>query len=109
MNSVTFGDALHHLKSGRKVQRTGWNGKGLWLELQEPDAHSKMTLPYIFMSYPADAANTPAERACKVELTLRYDFDNSLLAAMVGPAFEKIANTMVDAFVKRAGTIYVEH
>lgn len=59
---MNFGDALKALKAGGKVQRTGWNGKGLWLELQIPDAHSKMTLPYIFMSYPADAQNTPGAR-----------------------------------------------
>ena len=62
MTGFTFGAALVDLKNGHKVARTGWNGKGLWLELQRPDAHSKMTLPYIFMSYPADAANTPGAR-----------------------------------------------
>lgn len=56
---LTFGDALHLLKLGKKLARSGWNGKGLWLELQVPDANSKMTLPYIFMSYPQDAQNTP--------------------------------------------------
>jgi hypothetical protein len=58
----TFSDALEVLKGGDKVARTGWNGNGLWLELQRPDANSKMTLPYIFISYPADAANTPGAR-----------------------------------------------
>lgn len=60
--ALTFGDAIHMLKLGAKVQRAGWNGKGLWLELQVPDANSKMTLPYIFMSYPTDAPNTPGAR-----------------------------------------------
>ena len=60
--AMTFGDALAKLKQGAAVTRSGWNGKGLWLELQRPDAHSKMTLPYIFMSYPADALNTPGAR-----------------------------------------------
>jgi hypothetical protein len=46
---MTFGEALKHIKDGRAVRRIGWNGKGMWLELQRPDAHSKMTLPYIFM------------------------------------------------------------
>jgi hypothetical protein len=59
---MKFGQALDHLEAGGKVSRAGWNGKGLWLELQVPDAHSKMTLPYIFMSYPADAVNTPGAR-----------------------------------------------
>jgi hypothetical protein len=46
---VNFGDAINYLKAGNRVCRTGWNGKGMWLELQRPDAHSKMSLPYIFM------------------------------------------------------------
>lgn len=44
-----FGEALHALRDGKRVCRAGWNGKGMWLGLQIPDAHSKMTLPYIFM------------------------------------------------------------
>lgn len=63
MNHVfNFGEALVALKNGQRVQRAGWNGKGLWLELQCPGANSKMTLPYIFLSYPADAKNTPGAR-----------------------------------------------
>ena len=59
---MNFGDALAQLKLGAKVQRAGWNGKGLWLELQVPDAHSKMTLPYLYLNYPDDAQNTPGAR-----------------------------------------------
>ena len=59
---MNFGDALSILKEGLKVSRLGWNGKGLWLELQRPDEHSKMTLPYIYISYPTDAQNTPGAR-----------------------------------------------
>jgi ribosome-associated toxin RatA of RatAB toxin-antitoxin module len=46
------------------------------------------------------------ERACKVEFTLRYDFDSATLAALVGPVFDKIAGSLVDAFVKRANQVY---
>lgn len=60
--AMTFGDAVHMLKLGEKVSRRGWNGVGLWLEMQRPDAHSKMTLPYIFMSYPENAKTTPGAR-----------------------------------------------
>jgi hypothetical protein len=49
MRSLNFGEALQALRDGKRVARLGWNGKGMWLELQVPDAHSKMTLPYIFM------------------------------------------------------------
>ena len=47
-----------------------------------------------------------AQRACKVELTLNYDFDNAALAALVGPVFDRIASSLVDAFVKRAEQVY---
>lgn len=46
---MDFGSALNCLKRGQKVGRKGWNGKNMWLALQTPDAHSKMTLPYIYM------------------------------------------------------------
>ena len=49
-----------------------------------------------------------SERACKVEFSLNYDFDNAALAALVGPVFDKIAGSLVDAFVKRAGEVYGE-
>jgi len=44
-----FGEALNVLRQDGAVARTGWNGKNMWLRLQVPDAHSKMTLPYIYM------------------------------------------------------------
>lgn len=59
---MDFGQALKVLKMGGKVCRRGWNGKGLWLEMQFPDAHSKMTLPYVYINYPQDAQNTPGAR-----------------------------------------------
>lgn len=44
-----IGWALKQMHNGLKVARAGWNGRGMWLALQVPDAHSKMTLPYIYM------------------------------------------------------------
>lgn len=46
---MNFGEALEALKAGKKVARAGWNGKGIYIELQMPDQHSKMTLPYIYI------------------------------------------------------------
>ncbi len=46
------------------------------------------------------------QRACKVTLTLQYGFSSRTLAALVGPVFDKIAASLVDAFVKRAGQVY---
>lgn len=48
------------------------------------------------------------QRACKVELTLHYGFGNAALGKLVGPVFDKIAGSMVDAFVKRATQVYGE-
>ena len=70
-----FGAALQVLKCGGRVTRRGWNGNRqperiqysdagvtldvesaetkfeprMWLMLQVPDAHSKMTLPYVYI------------------------------------------------------------
>lgn len=48
-SGLDFGLALAALEGGQAVYRAGWNGKGMWLALQWPDANSKMTLPYIYM------------------------------------------------------------
>jgi len=48
----------------------------------------------------------PGERACRVELAFDYGFSNPLLARLVGPVFDKIANSLVDAFVQRADQVY---
>ena len=49
MSSFSFSVALGMLKNGAKVTRMGWNGPAQYLELQVPDEHSKMTLPYIYI------------------------------------------------------------
>lgn len=49
MDKLNFGEAIAALKSGKRVAREGWNGKGMWLALQVPDINSKMSLPYIYM------------------------------------------------------------
>lgn len=49
-NTFGFGTAISLLKNGRRVSRSGWNGKGMWIALQVPDEHSKMRRPYIYMS-----------------------------------------------------------
>jgi len=46
---MNFGEAIELLKENKKVARKGWNGKGIFIELQVPDEHSKMTSPYIFI------------------------------------------------------------
>lgn len=45
----TIGWAIKQMQNGNHVRRAGWNGKGMWLDLQVPDINSKMTLPYVYM------------------------------------------------------------
>lgn len=46
------------------------------------------------------------QRACKVELDLRYGFSSRTLATLVGPVFDRIAGSLVEAFVARAEKVY---
>jgi ribosome-associated toxin RatA of RatAB toxin-antitoxin module len=44
--------------------------------------------------------------ACKIDFDLRYAFSSTALEALVSPVFDRIANTFVDSFVKRAEQVY---
>lgn len=46
---MSFSEALEKLKKGKKVARSGWNGKGMYIKIYNPAPTEKMTLPYIFM------------------------------------------------------------
>jgi ribosome-associated toxin RatA of RatAB toxin-antitoxin module len=55
---------------------------------------------------PVPAGEGAAAKACKVEFELRYSFANGTLDALISPVFDRIANTFVDSFVKRAEQVY---
>jgi len=46
------------------------------------------------------------ERACKISLDLDFEFSSKLVGMAMGPIFSQIANSLVDAFSKRAVTVY---
>ena len=46
------------------------------------------------------------EHGCKVEFDLAYEFATTLLDKMIGPVFNHIASTFIEAFVKRAESVY---
>jgi len=52
---------------------------------------------------PISGSSTPA---CKVTLDLRYEIKSTLLQMAIGSAFDKIASSLVDAFIERAKKIY---
>lgn len=49
-----------------------------------------------------------AENACKVTLQLDFEFSGSLSRMTFGPVFSQAANTMVEAFCRRANEIYAD-
>ncbi|HLB42555.1 MAG TPA: type II toxin-antitoxin system RatA family toxin [Gammaproteobacteria bacterium] len=46
------------------------------------------------------------ERTCKVILNLEFEFTGSFIDRFFQPIFQHIANTLVDAFCKRATELY---
>ncbi|RKZ92411.1 MAG: ubiquinone-binding protein, partial [Gammaproteobacteria bacterium] len=46
------------------------------------------------------------ENACKISLDLEFEFSNKIMSLAFGPIFSQIANSMVDAFCKRAIAVY---
>ena len=45
-------------------------------------------------------------QACKIEFELSYAFNSGALESVVSPVFDRVANTFVDCFVKRAEEVY---
>jgi len=43
-----------------------------------------------------------ADEACKIEFLLRYEFESAVVGRLAGGVFDGIANTLVDAFARRA-------
>jgi ribosome-associated toxin RatA of RatAB toxin-antitoxin module len=77
--------------------------------LKQPDQSIRMRLlrgP--FRSLEGEWRFVPlAPAASRVELELAYQFASPLLGRLVGPVFNQIANSMVDAFVRRADALAV--
>ncbi len=46
------------------------------------------------------------ERGSRVSFRVQFEFKNRLTAAALGPAFESVCGTIVDAFVSRAQRMY---
>lgn len=60
---MDFSSALKAIKSGQRVRRTGWNGKGMWVELQQHAESNNSVLPqrlsYLILIYPAGSTAYP--------------------------------------------------
>jgi len=46
------------------------------------------------------------DEGCRIEFSIAFDFSNAVLRKVVGPVFKYISSNMVDAFCKRADSLY---
>jgi ribosome-associated toxin RatA of RatAB toxin-antitoxin module len=46
------------------------------------------------------------DAGCKISLNLEYEFSSKIVSMVIGPVFNKIASSLVDAFQKRADDVY---
>lgn len=52
---MTFEEVLPFLRNGSKAQRSGWNGKGMWIRLVGPYSNTEGEhLPYLQLKTAAD-------------------------------------------------------
>lgn len=96
------GMSISGLKKSFTTRNTQIEGRSIKLELVDgPFSHLEGTWEFIPLG-------GPEQKACKILFTLNYAFSNRTLESLVGPVFDKIAGSLVDAFVKRADQIYGE-
>lgn len=87
--------------------RVQWRGMGFELRTRNPKRRPEYMAIHLergpFRRFEGEwrlKALTPD--ACKVEFTLDYEFDSALMTRAAGPMFNRIADTLVDAFVQHA-------
>ncbi len=96
------GMSISGLKKSFTTRNTQVPGRSIKLELVDgPFSHLEGTWEFIPLG-------GPEQKACKILFTLNYAFSNRTLESLVGPVFDKIAGSLVDAFVKRADQVYGE-
>lgn len=60
-----------------------------------------------FRSFAASWRFEPlAERGCRVEFSMEYEFSSRTVGRLLQPLFDGIADTMMDAFLRRADQVY---
>ena len=97
---------------GRQVARIDINYQGVRAHfttenVNEPPSRSRFPAGRALQGAEGQVAfRALAPDACKVEFDLAYEFETPVLEVVVGPVFNHIANTFIDAFVRRAEAVY---
>lgn len=72
---VDFGEAIKALKQGKRVQRNGWNGKGMFIFMQVPSSVPAEIIPKM-TSLPDAVKNEFAARLEKFETSTNAELKN---------------------------------
>lgn len=96
------------LTASIEVARGGFHKAFTTRNTLEPAQHIRMTLvegPFRTLDG-VWQFTALGEDGCKVNLDVQFEFSSRVLDLMAGPVFEHICNTLLDAFVKRAGELH---
>ena len=91
---------MHGLQQSFTTLNQNRPGEGIEMQLVEGPFKS-FRAAWSFAALSADA--------CRIEFTLEYEFSSLALAKVLEPLFDRIADTMVDAFARRADEIHGPH
>ena len=88
-----------------------WCGKATEISRDEKNIEASLLISHSGLNkeFTTQNKNTPeplGETACKVSLNLEFEFSSKIIGITLGPIFSKLANNLVDAFIKRADVIY---
>lgn len=106
--STVLSQTDDEVKGQIEIQHTGMNKTFTTLNRMQKNKMIEMRLlegPFKHLQgfWRFDALD---ENGCKISLDLEFEFSNKLVSMAFGPVFSQIANSMVDAFCKRANEIY---
>lgn len=97
--------AYHGVRHAFTTRNTHVDGESVTVALVDgPFSQLEGQWRFVAVGTPADGEE--ALRASRVELDLRYAFSSGALEAVVSPVFDRIANTLVDSFVRRAEQVH---
>jgi ribosome-associated toxin RatA of RatAB toxin-antitoxin module len=107
------GTEVHDRREGLVVATVHIDFKGLRQAFTTENSHERpgrITMRLVrgpFRRLDGEWRFTPLrEDACKVEFTLDYAFSGALVSRVLAPVFDHIADSFVDAFVRRAEAIH---
>jgi ribosome-associated toxin RatA of RatAB toxin-antitoxin module len=106
--STVLSQTDDEVKGQIEIQHTGMNKTFTTLNRMQKNKMIEMRLvdgPFKHLQgfWRFDALD---ENGCKISLDLEFEFSNKLISMAFGPVFSQIANSMVDAFCKRAIEVY---